>query len=99
VPKIVATHEDVEMQRDAYAGDLGNLVNRLIDEERREEGRRFNVMLLSAPDSADTMKLEIPIPNNKKSKTGKPTAFTMGQRYVSSDALSQAKTTSELDEE
>ncbi len=97
VPKILATHEDVEMHRDAYDGDLGRLVNRLLDDERREEGRRFKVIFLSDPDSADTLKLPAPIPNDKRSKTGKPTAFTMGQRYVSSDALLDARTTSDLD--
>ena len=98
VPMILESHDDVEMRRDAYEGALGQLVNTLIDEERREEGLRFKVMLLSAPDSTDTLKLEQPIPNDKKSKTGKPTAFTMGQRYVSSDTLLQARTTSDLDE-
>lgn len=97
VPKIVETHEDIEMQRDAYAGDLGKLVNRLIDENRREEGRRHKVIFLSSPDSPDTLKLPKPVPNDKRSKTGKPTAFTMGQRYVSSEALLEAKTTSDLD--
>ena len=87
------------MRRDAHGGVLGKLVNRLIDEERREEGRRFKVMLLSAPDSADTLKLAKPIPNDKKSKAEKPTAFTMGQRYVSSEALLRANTTSDLDSE
>lgn len=99
VPMIIESHDDVEMQRDAYEGALGTLVNRLIDEDRREGGRRFKVMLLSAPDSPDTVKLNDPIPNDKRSKTGKPTAFTMGQRYVSSEALVEAKTTSDLDEE
>jgi hypothetical protein len=55
------------------------------------------VILLSAPDSPDTLTLPKPVPNDKRSKTGKPTAFTMGQRYVSSEALLEAKTTSDLD--
>ncbi len=99
VPLILESHEDVEMQQDAYDGELGRLVNRLIVEGRREKGHRFKVMLLSAPDSDETLTLAKPIPNDKKSKTGKPTAFTMGQRYVSSDALLEAKTTADLDEE
>lgn len=99
VPKIVESIDDVEMKRDAYDGSLGTLVNQLLDENRREEGRRFKVMLLSAPDSPDTLKLNNSIPNDKRSKTGKPTAFTMGQRYVSSEALLQATTTSDLDED
>lgn len=99
VPSILETHDDVEMIRDAYDGNLGALVNRLVDEDRREEGRRFKVFLLSAPDSPDTLKLPQPIPNDKKSKTGKGTAFTMSQRYVASAALLEANTTSDLDAE
>jgi len=97
VPKILATHEDVELQREAYEGNLGSLVNRLLDDERREEGGRFKVIFLSGPDSAETLKLPQPIPNDKRSKAGKPTAFTMGQRYVSSAALLEAGSTSDLD--
>lgn len=99
VPMIVETHDNVVMERDAYEGSLGALVNRLLDEERREEGRTFKVFLLSAPDSPETLTLPKPIPNDKKSKTGKGTAFTMGQRYVASAALLEAKTTTDLDGE
>lgn len=97
VPMILETHDDVVMERDAHEGTLGAFVNRLLDEDRREEGRRFKVFLLSAPDSTDTLKLPRPIPNDKKSRTGKGTAFTMGQRYVSSAALIEANTTTDLD--
>ncbi|WP_199169827.1 hypothetical protein [Rhodopirellula bahusiensis] len=55
-------------------------------------------MMLSAPNSPDTIKLDQPIPNDKRSKSGKPTAFTMGQRYVPSERLLIAKVTSDLDE-
>lgn len=99
VPMILETHDNVVIERDAHEGSLGVLVNRLLDEERREEGRTFKVFLLSAPDSTDTLKLPQPIPNDKKSKTGKGTAFTMGQRYVASAALLEAKTTTDLDGE
>lgn len=98
VPKILESHENVEMNRDEYDGELGTLVNRLLDLGLRKEGKRNKVILLSAPDSPDTLKLPQAIPNDMKSKTGKGTAFTMGQRYVSSDALLVAKTTSELAE-
>jgi hypothetical protein len=98
VPKILETHDDIVMKLDAYAGNLGEVVNRLLTEDRKEEGGRFKIFLLSAPDSPETLTLEQPILNDKKSKTGKGTAFTMGQRYVSSDALLEAKTTSDLDD-
>jgi hypothetical protein len=97
VPKITAIYDEVEIIRNHHKGELGKLVNRLIDERRRRENCRFKVLLLTAPDSEDTIKLDTPIPNNKVSKTGKNTAFTMGQRYVSIEKLSVAKSTSELD--
>jgi len=97
VPQILASYDEVEMVRNADSGELNDLVNRVLDAELRQEGKKYEVMLLSAPDSPDTLVLPQPIPNNKMSKTGKPTAFTMGQRYVSSAALLAAKTTSDLD--
>ena len=99
MPLILEAHDDVEMIRGVHTGNLGVLVNRLLDEGRREEGQRYKVFLLSGPDSPDTMKLPKPIPNDKKSKTGKGTAFTMGQRYVASTALLEARTTTDLDGE
>jgi len=96
VPKILSVHDNVVMQKDKYDGELGALVNRLLDERLRAVGNQFKVMLLSSPDAPDTLKLADPIPNDLKSKAGKGTAFTMGQRYVSSKALLAAKTTSDL---
>jgi hypothetical protein len=97
VPKILGMFDEVEFQRGMHPGELGAFVNHLLDEELRQEGKKYKVLFLSPPDSADTLKLPNSIPNNKLSKTGKPTAFTMGQRYVSSEALLAAKTTSDLD--
>jgi hypothetical protein len=97
VPKNLEKHDDVEMKR-GHAGALGTLVNRLLDEGRRNEGEHNKVFLLSAPDSPDTLRLPKGIQNDLKTRMGKNTAFTMGQRYVSSAALLAAKTTSDLAE-
>lgn len=96
VPKILSSYQDIEMKNGVYEGELGKLVARILDEKRRTEGESFKVLLLSSPDSPDTLKLSAPILNDAKSKTGKPTAFTMSQRYVSSTSLLTAKQTSEL---
>ena len=77
---------------------LVTLVHRLLMEGRRAEQGLFKILMLSAPDSPDTLRLGRPIPNDKLSQSGKTTAFTMGQRYVASERLKQAKTTSDLDE-
>jgi hypothetical protein len=96
VPKILESRDEVTMTKGVYDGVLGSLVTRLIDEKRRTEGESFKVLILSAPDSPDTLKLPRPIRNDMRSEAGKVTAFTMGQRYVSSEALMKAKTTSDL---
>ena len=105
VPKIIERHDEVVMAHDPKKQlpidslpslPVERLVKRLLAEKRREEGDIFKVLLLSAPDSPDTLKLPAPIPNDLKSESGKPTAFTMGQRYVSSKKLLAAKTTSDL---
>ena len=96
VPRILEMHDDVVMVAGQSTGVLGDLVQRLIKEQRRDEGERYKVLLLSAPDSPDTIRLPAPIPNDMKSKSGKPTAFTMGQRYIASERLITAKATSEL---
>jgi hypothetical protein len=53
-------------------------------------------MLLSASDDPETLHLGSDIPNDLVSSTGRPTAFTQGQRYVSKRAILKAKTTAEL---
>ncbi len=97
VPKILAIHDEVQMRTGAHKGLLGKLVDHLVSTGKRIEGNSYKVMMLSAPDSPETLKLDKPIANDKRSKSGKPTAFTMGQRYVSTHALLHATTTSDLD--
>lgn len=97
VPSIVEKHDDVIFERSAHDGPLGELVDQILDSDESRNGQRHMVFFLSAPDSDDTLDLGQNIPNNKKSRTGKNTAFTMSQRYVSSEALIAAKKTTDLD--
>lgn len=99
VPLILETHENVEFVRGKYEGQLGELVTTLLNAGKRELGTAYKVVFLSAPDAPGTRKLEGPIPNDLKSKTGKTTAFTQNQRYVASERLKTAKTTSDLVDE
>jgi hypothetical protein len=98
VPTILESHDDVLMVAGQYSGTpLGALVDRVVTEQRRDQGERNKVLLLSAPNSPDTLRLSGPIPNDLKShKSGKPTAFTMGQRYIASERLRVATTTGDL---
>ena len=97
VPKILDVQDNVEIVTGKYTGELGKLVDYLDKHSLRVDRDRYKVFLLSAPDSQDTLKLPAPIPNDQRSKTGKRTAFTMGQRYVSSAKLQAAKRTSDLE--
>lgn len=79
-----------------YDGEVSALVDMLLKKRLRPEGGHFKVVLLSPPDSSETVRLAEPIINDQMSKTGKPTAFTMGQRYVSLQRLMTAKKTSDV---
>ena len=85
------------MRRGLYDVRLRELGDHLVETGMRTEGGSFKSCLFYAPESPDTIRLDRPIPNDKRSKTGKPTAFTMGQRYVASETLLTARTTSDLD--
>ena len=79
-----------------YAGRLGHLVEHVLRQEQREEGTVSKIFLLSPPDDADTIHLDGPIWNDVRSASGRPSAFTQGQRYVRLADLVKAKHTSEL---
>lgn len=98
VPKIIERFESVLMEKGKYSGELGALVDKLIETGKRRAGESFEVILLSSPESAETLQLKSEVLNATTSKSGKNTAFTMGQRYVSSQALLNAKTTADLKE-
>jgi len=61
VPKVIASYDDVVMTKGSAETPLAELVNQLIDEGYRPEGERFKILLLSAPDSPDTLVLDNPI--------------------------------------
>ena len=79
IPKIIEIHDRVVMESGRYEGKLGQLVDELLDKKRREEGRAHKIMLLSHPDTPDTIHLENPITNDLTSATGRTTAFTQNQ--------------------
>ena len=96
VPRIVESHDDVVMISGQYSGALGDLVERLLKEGLSEQGQHNKILILSAPESPETLHLPEAIPNDLRSRSGKPTAFTMGQRYTVSGRLLVAKATSAL---
>lgn len=96
VPRIVETFDSVEFRRGLHGGRLGSLVDALVNRSLRQEGRDYKVLLLTAPDDPETIRLDAPVANDLTSETGRVIAFTQGQRYVSLARLKTARSTSEL---
>jgi hypothetical protein len=102
VPLIQGQQDEVVFERGKNTGRLGELVNQALEKSERAywpyKWSVHKVFLLSAPDAAETVKLEQPVENDITSSSGQRTAFTQNQRYVSLDALRKAKKTSDLEE-
>ena len=95
------TVEEIERRR---AGDdldqrVADAIETNLRTGSRQEGGEYGVFLLSNPDAPDTVRLEGPIANDTVAASGRPWAWTMGQRYVSLGRLTRSgnKLTSDLD--
>jgi hypothetical protein len=96
VPLILESHPNVEFTPGKHNGQLEDLICTLLKEGMRNKGTAYKVIFLSPSDAAETLRLEQPVRNDLKAASGKPTAFTQNQRYVSSERLRSASTTSQL---
>ncbi|MDI9431361.1 MAG: hypothetical protein QM570_06550 [Planctomycetota bacterium] len=96
VPEMLESHESVKMSRGVYSGELGRLVDYLLDRKLRTENREYKVVLLTPPDDDRTVRLDKPVQNDLQSASGRITAFTQGQRYVRLSELKKAQKTSDL---
>ncbi len=96
VPRVERVEENVRFVRGEHDGALGELVEKMLKEGARREGESFKVLLLSAPDDPTTGDLATPVRNDLVAESGRVTAFTQGQRYVSWERLRAARQTSDL---
>lgn len=96
VPQVLSRKDDVVFSKRVNRGQLDNLVCRMLADSTRDEGKLYQVFLLSSPEDNRTEQLEKQIVNNLESKSGRPQAFTQGQRYASLESLRNARRTSEL---
>ena len=96
VPLILDPPETFIFQRGRYPGEIGEIVDNLTGVHDRKEGETYQVVRLSSPDDPRTQVLAAPLPNDLKSRSGRVTAFTQKQRYVSLASLKRAKSTSDL---
>jgi hypothetical protein len=102
VPLILEQHDRVVFEQGRNTGRLGQLVNQALEKSVLPDWPYpwsiHKVLLLSAPDAVETVKLERPIINDLTSNGGPRIAFARNQRYVSLEALRKAKKTSQLEE-
>ncbi len=97
VPAIRERIDNVTIDR-SHDGPLGSLLERLIEDGAKDEGGTNQIFLLSPPDDEATRQLTKPIENTTLTTSGRKWAWTLGQRYVSLEALtSGVETTGELD--
>lgn len=94
------TSEDVETQDvELVKQRLHTLVSQL-ENDKNPPTQRLNhfqqVFFLSKPDDEETVDLGNPIQNNKKSKSGRITAFTQRFCYVSLSSLEKAQFTTDI---
>jgi hypothetical protein len=72
---------------------VGELIETLAEAGPRQWGQSYQVFLLSPVDSSATVRLAQPVINDQVDRSGNPTAWTMGQRYVNLARLRAPGTT------
>jgi hypothetical protein len=108
VPKIVGqidaiSRGEIETRSDLSDLERERLQGLLESKLERTKGvshpwnQQFKILLLSSPESPETLILPHDVVNNLTSRSGRRTAFTQWQRYVSLSRLEEGpETTSEL---
>jgi hypothetical protein len=81
---VTFTRQEAAARRSGSAVDrqIGEVIELLLADGPREEGKQYEVFLLAGPEDPDTPRLDRPIINDTVSKSGRPIAWTRGQRYV-----------------
>jgi len=86
--EVARRHEGADQDR-----RIGDLIQTLLVAGPRQAGETFQVFLLSPAGDPDTVRLANPIVNDTTAASGRPWAWTMGQRYVSLARLTAAQVT------
>lgn len=95
-PSVLFTTAEAKARRGAGDVELADLIKELLKAKARSNGEAYGVFLLSPCADPDSERLDAPIRNDTKAASGKPWAWTLGQRYTQLDRLRTARTTSEL---
>lgn len=96
-PAVLFTRDEAKALRNAGDEEVARLIEWSLGNGTHVEGESYGVFLLSPADSDETVKLDAPVVNDNTTATGKPWAWTLGQRYTSIDRLaSGVRLTSQL---
>jgi hypothetical protein len=89
----LVTFTEEEAKKRSTGSDADKLIAAAIEADLqsgpREEGKQYQVFLLSEPNSPETIKLANPIVNDTVAESGRPWAWTMNQRYISLAGLTR----------
>jgi len=83
---VIFSSEEASRRRNGgsvFEMKIAETIDRLLEDGSRHLGEVYQVFLLSGPDDAETVKLACPLVNVSTGASGRPTAWTMGQRYTS----------------
>jgi hypothetical protein len=96
-PAVLLSTEEADRRRAAGEDRLADLLERLLLAGKRVEGEFYGVFLLSGPDDPESIRLAASIVNDTTAASGRTWAWTLSQRYTSTERLrSGATVTSEL---
>jgi hypothetical protein len=92
---VTFTHQEAAARAAGSATDrlISGVIELLLADGPREEGKQYQIFLLSGPEDPDTVHLAQPIANDTVAESGRPWAWTMGQRYVSLADLTRPNVT------
>lgn len=99
VPFSAAEVEERRASTDFSDQRIAEVIETFVGNGARQSAESYQVFLLSPPDDEDTLVLARPILNTKRAASGRPWAWTLQQRYVSSKQLTDpaVSTTEDLD--
>jgi hypothetical protein len=95
-PVVAFTSDEVAARLATGDDAMADVIDKLIAAGKRTAGESHGVFLLSGPSDSETVTLEAPVANDTTDASGKPWAWTLGQRYTSLDKLTAAAHTSDL---
>jgi hypothetical protein len=95
-PSVAFTPDEAATRRADGDDVMAAVIEKVIDAGKRTAGESHGVFLLSGPTDEQTVALDAPVANDTTDASGKPWAWTLGQRYTSLDKLTIAGHTSDL---